>query len=415
ATDACGNVSYSSCITVTVDQNSTAPTIAAVPGTVCPNTNTLLSASGGTAGTGSSIEWYTGLNGTGTHLGSGTSITVSPNITTTYYARREGTCNNSSDATITLNVIPFVYTGIGTVTSTGYCTDNNGWHHFYNVDDGIIFSIQGDLSGATSTPTVTINNNGNHYTQTTLPYLTCFELVEFEMQRSWNVDFAGTLNPPYNVRFYHPASERTTIETAAVNYMAANPTCNYSYEYAVPLGFYWFKNTGASYAAPLYDQPTHLTGTNGAVGGINYEELAGINSFSGGSGAVSLVSINTLPVELITFEGYHKNRMNFLRWTTASEINNDKFEIERSSHPSQGFEKIGEVDGAGTTNQMAEYDWIDQNPVNGLNYYRLKQIDFDGHFEYSSVIALTAEMQDGYALYPNPTQKDVNYLFFSDK
>lgn len=414
-TDACGDVAYSSCATVMVGQNSTAPTISVIPGTVCPNTNTVLSASGGTDGLGSSIEWYTGPNGTGTNLGSGASVTVSPNVTTTYYARREGTCNTTTDATVTVNVKPFVYTGAGTVTSTGYCTDNDGWHHFLNASDEIIFSMEGDLSGATSTPSVTINNNGSYYTQTTLPYLTCFELVEFEMQRSWNVDFAGTLNPPYDVRFYHPAAERTTIETAAANYIAANPTCNYNYAYSVPLGFYWFKNIGAAYSAPLYDQPTHLTATNGMIGTINYAEITGVTSFSGGSGAISLVSINTLPVELISFEGNHKDRMNFLRWTTASEINNDRFEVERSNHPSQGFVKIGEVNGAGTTNQVTEYEMIDQNPIDGVNYYRLKQIDIDGQYEYSSVIALKAEMQDGYALYPNPTQKDVNYLFYSDK
>ncbi len=414
ATDACGNVSYSSCVIVNVDQPSTAPSIAGVPGTVCPNTNTILTASGGTAGAGSTIEWYTAPNGGGTNLGTGASITVAPTSNTTYYARREGTCNNTTDATVTVNVKPYVYAGIGSTVSTGYCTDNAGWHHFFNGSDEIIFSIDGDLSGATLTPVVTIDNNGSYYNQTSLPWSSCFELVEYEMQRSWNVDFTGTLNPPYNVRFYYPAAERTAIETAAANYIATNPICNYTYEYPVPLGFYWFKNVGSAYSAPLYDA-THLTGSTGTVGSTNYAQLTGITSFSGGSGGVSLVSLNVLPVELISFSGYHENRMNYLNWNTATELNNDKFIVERSTDLSEEFVAIAEVKGAGTTNQPSDYAAVDSNPENGVNYYRLKQVDFDGSFEYSNVIAIASEYGEDYALYPNPTKDYLNYAFNSDK
>lgn len=413
--DACGNEDYSNGIQVTVNPNSTSPTIAPLAGNICPNTTTTLTASGGVVGTGSTVRWYSGPNGTGTMLGTGLTLNVSATANTTYYVRREGICNNSTDESITVNVKQFIYANVGTTSSTDYCTDNAGWHHFYNASDEIILSVNGNLSGATTTPVATINNNGSFYVQNTSSYGTCFEEREYEMQRSWDLNFVGTLNPPYAVRFYYPPAEKTAIETAAANYITANPTCNYSYEYANPQGFYWFKNASGAYTAPTYDQPLHLTGFNGTVNSINYTEFTGIPSFSGGSGGVTLLAPNPLPVELISFSGYNENRQNFLNWSTASEINNDKFEVERSANPQNGFEKIGEVQGAGNSTETLTYQFIDENPMNATNYYRLRQVDFDGKFEYSAIIAINNEFGEQFNIYPNVTTKDVIVNFNHNK
>ncbi|MBS1618580.1 MAG: T9SS type A sorting domain-containing protein, partial [Bacteroidetes bacterium] len=116
-----------------------------------------------------------------------------------------------------------------------------------------------------------------------------------------------------------------------------------------------------------------------------------------------------LPVKLISFSGdKYEDTKSLLRWATASEINNDHFNIERSADGNT-WEKIGEVKGNGTTNDAQNYEFIDAMPLSGTNYYRLKQVDVDGKFEYSGIVAVdfgtaparqinTTIMQ----VYPNP-------------
>lgn len=416
-TDACSDVAYSNCVTVNMDVESTDPTIAAVTGLQCPNTSVNLMASGGVAGAGSSIEWYTGPNGTGTYLGSGASISVAPSTTTTYYARREGTCNSTTGDDEAVTVRSFIYTPLGTNASANYCTDDNGWHHFFNGSDEILFSINGDLSGATATPVVTIENNNSFYQRTLGAVGSCANgwspgEEQFEMQRSWNVDFTGTLNGTYNVRYYFPASEKTAIETAAANFIAANPACNYTYKYPNPNGFFWFKNVGSAYVAPQYDLPTQLSGSAGNANGINYSEITGITSFSGGAGGVVLIPSASLPVELLSFTGWNEQNRNVLQWVTETELNNARFEIERSINPQDGFTTIGSVEGAGNSTQQLTYLFEDNQPMLGVNYYRLRQVDFDGTFTYSKVIAIEVEGDaTQQVFFPNPTTNAVTYQF----
>jgi hypothetical protein len=234
----------------------------------------------------------------------------------------------------------------------------------------------------------------------------------FEMARSWNLDFGGGAQvAPYNVRFYHPPSEKAAIIAAANAWMAAYPNCGYTYKYAYPDGFYWFKNTGANYTAPQYDG-LHLFGSNGSVG-INYAELTGIPSFSGGSGAVILVPNPLLPIEYVNFNGENRGAINHLYWSTASEVNNARFDIERSVD-GVNFHKIGEVAGAGMSASLRNYTFDDLQPFIGINYYRLRQVDFDGNAAYSRVVALEVKAQNGdHRFFPNPSQGELTYQSFS--
>ncbi|MBK5284648.1 MAG: T9SS type A sorting domain-containing protein, partial [Bacteroidia bacterium] len=98
--------------------------------------------------------------------------------------------------------------------------------------------------------------------------------------------------------------------------------------------------------------------------------------------------VNPLPVELISFTGSNQGNRNVLEWATASEINNHYFAIERSHEGSQ-FAEIGIVKGNGNSTQIISYSFSDDQPVNGINYYRLKQVDYDGDYKYSQIIAVT--------------------------
>ena len=110
-----------------------------------------------------------------------------------------------------------------------------------------------------------------------------------------------------------------------------------------------------------------------------------------------------LPVELVSFTGSSVKTGILLEWSTASEIENDYFEILRSID-GENFEVIGEVDGNGNSTELIEYEFLDRNPLGGANYYRLRQVDFDGDFEFSPVIRVDVEAgaNASVTLYPNP-------------
>lgn len=117
--------------------------------------------------------------------------------------------------------------------------------------------------------------------------------------------------------------------------------------------------------------------------------------------------INTLlgvmPVKLISFTGTSGNNVAILAWTTASEENFDHFEVERASS-SLIFEKIADVNGAGyNTNDEHPYSLTDANAATGANYYRLKSVDIDGTFEYSSIVLVTVSSTNVISVYPNPS------------
>jgi len=119
-----------------------------------------------------------------------------------------------------------------------------------------------------------------------------------------------------------------------------------------------------------------------------------------------------VPVELIAFEGrYNLNKIN-LYWSTASETNNYGFEIWRSLN-STDWEKIGFVEGSGTTTERNYYAFNDQN-LNGKNfYYRLKQLDFDGSYSFSEIIIISLEVDDFNLMqnYPNPANPTTKITF----
>lgn len=129
-----------------------------------------------------------------------------------------------------------------------------------------------------------------------------------------------------------------------------------------------------------------------------------------GNGAVSVASATIgaseipLPVELTSFTAVINNSAVELNWNTATEVNNYGFEIERSSL-NNNFEKIGFVKGSGNSNSAKDYFFIDKQTLSGKCFYRLKQIDNDGAFEYSKVVEADFKLLQTYELsqnYPNP-------------
>ncbi len=140
----------------------------------------------------------------------------------------------------------------------------------------------------------------------------------------------------------------------------------------------------------------------GTIVGGNLESVAPFNSFS--EFAIGSDISNSLPVELTAFSAKSVNEGIKLEWQTASELNNDRFEIERSQDRNT-FAVVGTVRGAGTTTEAQSYSFIDNTAQNGKFYYRLKQVDFDGTVDYSNIVEVVKEKPTTFELaqnYPNP-------------
>ena len=119
-------------------------------------------------------------------------------------------------------------------------------------------------------------------------------------------------------------------------------------------------------------------------------------------------SSTLLPVELIYFGAEVVDNDVHLTWTTASEVNNDFFEILRSADGNE-FEVIGTVNGNGNSNEFIDYDFIDKNPYSGLSYYRLRQVDFNGDDELHGIIQVVNNFRKAgldVSTYPNPSTSD---------
>lgn len=113
------------------------------------------------------------------------------------------------------------------------------------------------------------------------------------------------------------------------------------------------------------------------------------------------------PVKLVYFTGKTDGSNNELSWTTSEEINNSHFEVQKSPDGIH-FKLLAKVPGAGTAYTRKTYQATDESPYT-RTYYRLKQVDHDGTFSFSSIIHVRQADHSGFALYPNPAV-DVLYL-----
>jgi hypothetical protein len=179
-------------------------------------------------------------------------------------------------------------------------------------------------------------------------------------------------------------------------------------------GVQWVKRAGGTGA----DVPNGIavSGSDIYVGG-NFRQTANFNnpSASGsnelstiaipGDAFVAVYSIAALPIELLSFKGQHTERGNLLTWTTTNEIQNKGFDIETSKDGIR-FDKIGFVAGNGTSSQVQNYRFEDYSPLKSAGkavYYRLKQLDFDGNFDYSNIISIRTNSKTVIGISPNPS------------
>ena len=172
----------------------------------------------------------------------------------------------------------------------------------------------------------------------------------------------------------------------------------------------------AIYNGPTASEWVNLGGSpagDESNGSITSQTASDFSSSTFSFGGITSVA---LPVELVRFTADLSDNQVQLDWTTSSELNNEYFEVQRSSN-GKNYEAIGWVDGNGTTNEFIDYEFVDNKPYYGLSYYRLVQVDYDGTRNIHAPVTVNNE---GYkssieaSVFPNPTNSNnVNVRFVS--
>jgi hypothetical protein len=194
----------------------------------------------------------------------------------------------------------------------------------------------------------------------------------------------------------------------------------------------WFINEGTTGGSTLTltiqwnaaDELTSFTNSNCNIATYNGTNWVG-GSLSAAAGTDPYIQItsnitsmggfsigdsnSTVPVKLISFVGSKDQNNVILNWQTASEINNNHFEIERSID-GKNFNKLNDIKGAGNSNIALDYSYIDKTAkdafdISNVVYYRLKQVDFDGKYEYSKTISISERLAKEFSILsvqPNP-------------
>lgn len=153
----------------------------------------------------------------------------------------------------------------------------------------------------------------------------------------------------------------------------------------------------------------------GGGGGSSYSDAVLTSSvtmtsgYNQGDGYVIITASATLPISLVSFDALIIKDQVRISWKTATERNNDYFSIERSQNGKE-WEEISTVSGAGNSKVIQNYSMHDIDPLSGTSYYRLKQTDYSGSFNYSDIVTVTyfADAKaDNVVIYPNPVTNDL--------
>ena len=113
----------------------------------------------------------------------------------------------------------------------------------------------------------------------------------------------------------------------------------------------------------------------------------GNNTLTQGFHQIYFPLFSTLPIELLRFTAVAKDTYVQIDWLTATEINNDYFNVERSAD-GLNFNSMSKINGAGNSTEVLSYSSVDERPLDGISYYRLKQTDYDGETSYSNIEAV---------------------------
>lgn len=298
----------------------------------------------------------------------------------------------------------------GSVTSTGgfYAFDNTPTFNWGSSVDGTAYNNNtGTLTGLLDDENDLVANNNplNQFLETLGIKAVCSATPTYITKNGaggWttNNDWVGNTRPPYTLSsgtYTIPAGHIVTIES----------------------GNFSLTSNLIVYGTLIVNGTLNMTGGGTVIdiqsGGSvtcckncnpsNKINIGGNTAWTGNDGTVNgpaiINSSGILPVTLVFFKEDKDTEGVNLLWGTATEENADFFQIERSIK-GISFEKIGKVNASGNSNQLINYNFTDEKPFQGKNYYRLKTVDYDGSYEYSKIISVDYEVAKQFNVYPNP-------------
>ena len=292
---------------------------------------------------------------------------------------------NSNDAIIGTSLLNGTITGASAIR---YIIPNGGTVQFFTNTNEITYNFpigdvtdytpinvtvtSGALIGSFLTTTLFLNSHPNAVGST------------HYINRFWRVEPTGFASSPiYDAEYIYADVDIVGTESTyrPVKYSFTNPTPG------------WISSPGSGAfaidgTASIFDQPNNT---------FLWSNLTTFSDFTAaGDGA-------PLPVELLDFNAVVAGTAVLVTWTTASEINNDYFAVERSND-AINYTQVGIVDGAGNSTTNRSYQLLDSNPILGVSYYRLRQIDFNGQYELFDPVAVNFGngVVSGATLFPNP-------------
>ena len=411
---AVSNAVASATIAECMDPNNPYATLTATAPTVGSGTWSITSGSGTLASTTANPTTITGLST------AGASTQVKWEVA---YASAP-TCPKSQ----TLTIMPTSLASIGQVSlqSTGSpqyyncrtCSvkDGNTYTYYDNVGKIIAKVVDPAGSGIEMGSTevcVGYDYNANSVTPTSTnvkTVLTNYADQQPYLPRYWSIDPATKTGQSVTVTLYF-----TTAEYNALKAYAASTA--YAFTTTGGLAMTKYANgSGGSFTAPASAGGTNVPITI-ATYNSDYSVTFVVSSFSTFYIHPQRFPFAPLPVEMVSFTGYNQQDKNVLNWTTASEQNSDRFEVEKSTNGTEGWSYIGQQKAVGGTVQT-NYTFYDNQPVVGNNYYRLKIVDNDGTFTYSNTINIPVDvaMVNGIVkVFPSPTNGLVNIQLQSTK
>jgi hypothetical protein len=280
------------------------------------------------------------------------------------------------------------------------CTQTPAYAYYYDPAHPLdqLFGIAKDPNSTGANPA--FNADSINLTVTSSPSSVVYSATSgqegiFALGRYWNVYTHTPLTSPVNVRFFFNPTDTMAALDAALAFKSSSGA-------ALISSLQWFKTVGGPFNQDsLTATPTatikgpflNLTPIYGTMpNGLNYAEFDGVPSFSGGTGVYIVSNTFTiLPLVTTSFAARRVNETSVLTWTTASESNMDRFEINRSTDGSS-WTKIGQVPAAGNSSTPSNYLYIDTVPLPAGNslYYRLTIVTKNGQRSYSAIISVAA-------------------------
>ncbi|HSZ71419.1 MAG TPA: T9SS type A sorting domain-containing protein [Cytophagaceae bacterium] len=342
---------------------------------------------------GGTYNWYTTSSG-GSSIYTGTTFTTPVlSSTTTYYVQNSSIPTVINKSVAYLNNTQYGTGGNNTATQTSGLDHNSLWLDFtpntsftlnsVNVDAFIAASPQ--VAGSSMTVYITDKTNGALSTSVTVPVS---GLAVGTQSILVTLNYAVLLGHNYRISYDGPLS-------------GSSSTGIMYWDFIGPRGP-WGSNPPATVTK---DPELTITapGQGWYPGIFNWQITEGDPASS--CGRTPVTAYTSLPVSLLYFRAYLKTPGTaLLQWSTASEINNDHFTLQRSTDGIH-FTDMARIGGAGNTNSVSLYNYIDNEALSGTSYYRLKQTDFDGKYSYSNIAKIDDTSFDHFSLslYPNPT------------